>query len=154
MALRPKRSQRRSQRNPYANVEKWFHASRGKKPMGSTSGFGRPQKTVTSGWPNDARELLPTANLAPILDFEASGKLLQSSARACSFFPTVSKRHKEGNSWVTDGQGAEVRGHQVFKFSPQGKVLMTARRGRAWHGDGTEPSINRSCRHRSDGDIL
>ena len=27
--------------------------------------------------------------------------------------------------WVTDGQGAEGKGHQVFKFSPDGKVLLT-----------------------------
>jgi len=27
--------------------------------------------------------------------------------------------------WITDGQGKEGKGHQVFKFSPDGKVLMT-----------------------------
>ena len=31
----------------------------------------------------------------------------------------------EGNLWVTDGQGRNGKGHQVFKFSPDGRVLMT-----------------------------
>jgi sugar lactone lactonase YvrE len=32
---------------------------------------------------------------------------------------------KDNNVWVTDGQGKGGKGHQVFKFSPDGKVLMT-----------------------------
>ena len=34
---------------------------------------------------------------------------------------------RDGNVWVTDGQAnkAGTKGHQVFKFSPDGKVLMT-----------------------------
>jgi len=31
----------------------------------------------------------------------------------------------DGNVWVTDGLGKEGKGHQVFKFSPEGKVLLT-----------------------------
>jgi len=32
---------------------------------------------------------------------------------------------QEGNVWVTDAQGKDGKGHQVFKFSPEGKVLLT-----------------------------
>ncbi len=32
---------------------------------------------------------------------------------------------RAGNVWVTDGLGKDGKGHQVFKFSPGGKVLMT-----------------------------
>jgi streptogramin lyase len=32
---------------------------------------------------------------------------------------------REGNIWVTDGRGSNGKGHQVFKFDPDGKVLMT-----------------------------
>jgi|SRR5579871_1370836 len=32
---------------------------------------------------------------------------------------------KQGNVWVTDGQGRDGKGQQVFKFSPDGKVLLT-----------------------------
>jgi DNA-binding beta-propeller fold protein YncE len=32
---------------------------------------------------------------------------------------------RDGNLWVTDARGDAGKGHQVFKFSPDGKVLMT-----------------------------
>jgi sugar lactone lactonase YvrE len=31
----------------------------------------------------------------------------------------------DGNVWVTDNGGKDGKGHQVFKFSPEGRVLMT-----------------------------
>jgi len=31
----------------------------------------------------------------------------------------------DGNVWVTDGLGRNGKGHQVFKFSPEGKLLLT-----------------------------
>ncbi len=31
----------------------------------------------------------------------------------------------QGNLWVTDARGNDIIGHQVFKFSPEGEVLMT-----------------------------
>jgi len=31
---------------------------------------------------------------------------------------------RDGNIWVTDAQGKEGKGHQVFKFSPEGKILL------------------------------
>ena len=33
--------------------------------------------------------------------------------------------YKEGNIWITDGHAKDGKGFQVFKFSPDGKVLMT-----------------------------
>jgi sugar lactone lactonase YvrE len=32
---------------------------------------------------------------------------------------------RQGNVWVSDGSGRGSKGHQVFKFSPEGKVLLT-----------------------------
>jgi streptogramin lyase len=40
-------------------------------------------------------------------------------------FPHGITVDREGSVWVTDGQGANGIGHQVFKFSPEGKVLLT-----------------------------
>ena len=40
-------------------------------------------------------------------------------------FPHGISVDKDGNVWVTDGQGEGGKGHQVFKFSPEGKVLLT-----------------------------
>ena len=41
---------------------------------------------------------------------------------------------KDGNVWVTDGVGKDGKGNQVFKFSPDGKILMTLGKP---GGDGT-----------------
>jgi len=40
-------------------------------------------------------------------------------------FPHGLTVERDGNVWVTDGLGKDGKGHQVFKFSPEGKVLLT-----------------------------
>jgi sugar lactone lactonase YvrE len=40
-------------------------------------------------------------------------------------FPHGILIEKDGTIWLTDGQGANGKGQQVFKLSPEGKVLMT-----------------------------
>jgi DNA-binding beta-propeller fold protein YncE len=61
----------------------------------------------------------------PILKFDKSGKLLAKFGAGLFVFPHGATIDKDGNLWVTDGGGANGKGHQVFKFSPEGKVLMT-----------------------------
>jgi DNA-binding beta-propeller fold protein YncE len=61
----------------------------------------------------------------PILKFDASGKLLKSWGEGMFVFPHGATVDPEGNLWVTDEQGKDGKGQQVFKFSPEGKVLMT-----------------------------
>jgi sugar lactone lactonase YvrE len=61
---------------------------------------------------------------------------------------------REGNIWVTDGQGKDGKGHQVFKFRPDGKVLMTlGKAGVAGNGPDTfnQPS---AVLVAPDGDIF
>jgi sugar lactone lactonase YvrE len=65
------------------------------------------------------------SSLDPILEFDSSGKLLKSFGGGMFVFPHGIGVDKDGNVWVTDGQGKDGKGHQVFKFSPEGKVLMT-----------------------------
>lgn len=59
-----------------------------------------------------------------ILEFDPSGKLLKS------FGTGFAQAHglaidRDGNIWVTDAQAKDGKGQQVFKFSPEGKLLMT-----------------------------
>ena len=49
------------------------------------------------------------------------GKLLRSFGADMFVFPHGITVDKDGNVWVTDGQGKDGKGHQVFKFSPKGK---------------------------------
>jgi DNA-binding beta-propeller fold protein YncE len=61
----------------------------------------------------------------PILRFSADGRLLTSFGAGLFVFPHGATVDRQGNLWLTDARGADGKGHQVFKFSPDGKVLMT-----------------------------
>ena len=62
---------------------------------------------------------------APILKYDASGKLLKSWGSGMFVFPHGATVDRAGNLWLTDARGENGKGHQVFKFSPDGRVLMT-----------------------------
>jgi sugar lactone lactonase YvrE len=61
----------------------------------------------------------------PILKFDGSGKLLAAFGEGMFVFPHGGTVDRDGNLWITDAGGAPGKGHQVFKLSPAGKVLMT-----------------------------
>src|SRR5579883_2303838 len=61
----------------------------------------------------------------PILEFDPSGKLLTSFGSGMFVQPHGLAIDSQGNIWVTDAQGKDGKGQQVFKFSREGKVLMT-----------------------------
>jgi streptogramin lyase len=64
-------------------------------------------------------------NEDPILKYDRSGKLIKSWGGGMFVFPHGSTLDSEGNLWVTDAGGANGKGHQVIKFSPDGKLLMS-----------------------------
>ena len=55
---------------------------------------------------------------APILKYDAGGRLLASWGAGMFVFPHGATVDGEGNLWVTDARGEGGKGHQVFKFSP------------------------------------
>jgi len=61
----------------------------------------------------------------PILKFDKSGKLIQSWGEGMFVFPHGATVDAQGNLWVTDQQTQSGKGAQVFKFSPDGKLLLT-----------------------------
>jgi DNA-binding beta-propeller fold protein YncE len=61
----------------------------------------------------------------PILKFDPSGKLLTSFGADMFVQPHGMTIDRAGNLWVTDAQDKNGKGQQVFKLSPDGKVLMT-----------------------------
>src|SRR5207302_8401501 len=74
----------------------------------------------------------------PILEFDASGKLLRSFGVGLFAYPHGFTIDRDGNLWTTDvndqptvlGMSARnsngvVMGQEVLKLSPEGKVLMT-----------------------------
>src|SRR5437868_10353521 len=61
----------------------------------------------------------------PILKFDKDGRLLKAWGERMFVFPHGATVDRDGNLWVTDARGEGSKGHQVFKFSPEGVVLMT-----------------------------
>ena len=123
------------------------------RTWGSTSAvdIDRDGKSIWVGERCGANTCLnrTTGEMSPlpsILEFDADGKLVRSFGQGMLIFPHGMHVDRDGNIWVTDGQdnapapaaqgrgnAAEragplpgaTKGHQVFKFSPDGKLLMT-----------------------------
>ena len=81
----------------------------------------RAEATIKCSGVNSCKD----SNLAPIFEFDPSGKIVKSWGGGMFIFPHGIWIEKDGTIWLTDGQGANGKGQQVFKLSPEGKVLMT-----------------------------
>ncbi len=141
-----------AQGNPYTTVEGWAKMAEGRS-WGSTSAvdIDRDGRSIWVAERCGANTCLNRAtgemsSLPTVLKFDANGTLVRSFGAGMMIFPHGIHVDREGNIWVTDGQdnapaqsaagttpSAErigpapgaTKGHQVFKFSPDGKVLMT-----------------------------
>jgi sugar lactone lactonase YvrE len=60
-----------------------------------------------------------------IMEFDPAGKFLTSFGTGMFVQAHGLFIDRDSNIWVTDSQGKNGKGQQVFKFSPKGKVLMT-----------------------------
>jgi DNA-binding beta-propeller fold protein YncE len=113
--------------NPYTTTGAWGTLPSG-RTWGGASGVhvDRDGRSVWVAERCGANDCASSA-LAPILKFDASGTLVTSFGAGLFHTPHGVDVDREGNIWVTDdAQGpAGAKGHQVFKFSPQGKVLLT-----------------------------
>jgi sugar lactone lactonase YvrE len=117
-------AQPNSQPNPYRTVEHWFTLPAG-RTMGSTSSvYAAPNGHI---WIAERCGVNSCADssLPPVLEFDESGKLLKSFGAHLFVFPHSLLMDRDGNLWITDGQDKDGKGHQVFKLSQDGKVLMT-----------------------------
>ena len=135
--------------NPYRTIEGWA-----KMPAGRTWGSTSAVEIDPDGrsiWVGErcGANVCPDsmANVDPILKFDANGNLVKSFGRGMIIFPHGIHVDRDGNIWVTDGQsnarggrggrgateGAApapppapaTRGMQVYKFSPDGQLLLT-----------------------------
>jgi DNA-binding beta-propeller fold protein YncE len=63
----------------------------------------------------------------PVLLFTKDGKLVRTFGSGMFAWPHGVEVDGDGNLWVTDAwaEGASTAGHVVYKFSPEGKLLMT-----------------------------
>jgi mono/diheme cytochrome c family protein/streptogramin lyase len=113
-----------SQPNPYRTVENFFKMPEG-RTWGSTSAIYLDKNGNFWIAERCGANTCAGSKLDPVLEFDASGKLLKSFGAGMFIFPHSIFVDGDGNIWVADGQGRNGIGHQVIKFSPDGKVLMT-----------------------------
>ena len=108
-----------SQPNLYLTIENYFKLPEG-RAWGSTSAVDFDRQGNV--WVAERCGANNCANspLDPVLEFDASGKLLKSFGAGMFAFPHNLVIDRDGNLFVTDNHG-----HYIIKFNPEGKVLMT-----------------------------
>ena len=61
----------------------------------------------------------------PIVELDRSGKILKMWGEKLFAWPHGIRVDRFGNLWITDGQARNGVGQQVFKYSADGKLLLT-----------------------------
>jgi streptogramin lyase len=130
--------------NPYQTIEGWAKMPEG-RTWGSTSAVSI-DKDGKSIWVFErcGTNSCADSDLDPILKFDENGKLVKAFGKGMFIFPHGIEVDPDGNVWVVDcscigrprPDSLPPKGHQVVKFSPDGKVLMTL--GKAGGGKGNE----------------
>ena len=113
--------------NPYALVGNWPQLPEG-RTLGAVSGVDI-DRDGSSVWIADrcGGDTCADSTVAPILKFDAQGRLVKAFGAGLFAIPHGVHVDREGNIWVTDDSTtpAPGKGHQVIKFDPDGKVLLT-----------------------------
>ncbi len=136
--------------NPYNTIEGWAKLPEG-RTWGGTSAV-EIDKDGRSIWVAERCQVNSCFDVAKndmsplntVFKFDPNGKLVTSFGQGMFVFPHGIHVDSDGNIWVTDGQDnlprrrpgmaadaplppvpAKVVGHQVIKFNPEGKVLLT-----------------------------
>jgi sugar lactone lactonase YvrE len=115
--------------NPYRTISGWFKVPEG-RVFGSTGGVAVDQHNhiwvaERCGVKGFVAAPCAGSSLDPIFEFDQAGNLLHNFGGGMMIMPHGISIDADGNVWVTDNQGKNGKGHQVFKFSPEGKLLMT-----------------------------
>jgi hypothetical protein len=114
-----------SQPNPYRTVEGWAKMPEG-RTWGATSAV-EVDRDGKSLWVAErcGANTCAGSSLPAILAFDDGGRLKASFGAGLFVFPHGIHVDGDGNVWVTDARGKDGKGHQVFKFSPEGKLLLS-----------------------------
>ena len=118
--------------NPFSSVDGWANLP-GDRTWGSTAGVdidpdGRHLWAIDRCGSNTCAG----SNLDPIVKIDPNGNVVAAIGGGLMLFPHGLHVDRDGNIWVTDGQGPNPdnpatagKGHVVYKLSPEGQVLMT-----------------------------
>lgn len=128
--------------NPYRAGERW-----GQLPAGRTWGATSAVYPARDGniWVAErcGQNDCTGSDLDPVLLFDPSGALVRSFGKGLVLWPHGIHVDRDGDVWITDARGGDGKGHQVLKFSPEGKLLMTlGTPGVAAKADSTDGTLN------------
>ena len=117
--------------NPYRTILNWGQLPEGRK-WGASAGVSvGPDGNI---WTYE-RCGGNGSTVDPVFELDQkTGKMLRHFGKGLFVNPHGLYVDRDGNIWVTDGAAKDGRGNQVYKFSPDGKVLMTLGKP---GGDGT-----------------
>ncbi|PWU05948.1 MAG: hypothetical protein C5B51_13375 [Terriglobia bacterium] len=114
--------------NPYRAIPNWAKLPGG-RAWGATAGVAvAPNGNIWAVDRCGANEHgCHGSPLDPVTEFDQSGKPLRHFGAGLFESPHGIFVDKDGNVWVTEGSASEDKkiGYQVFKFSPDAKILMT-----------------------------
>src|SRR5271170_7054233 len=111
--------------NPYRRDANWLKFPDGRK-LGQVTGVDiDPDGKSVWVFGRCVAKTCVGSTLNPIEKFDASGNFAVGFGQGLFNHPHGFYVDREGNVWATDNTGGNGRGHQVIKFSPQGKVLLT-----------------------------
>ncbi len=115
--------------NPYETIEGWAKLPEGRE-WGATSAI-YPANDGRHIWVAErcGANLCVDSDVDPILLFDENGTLVRSFGAGLFAWPHGMFVDADDNVWVTDAVGyiavPEGWGHVIYKFSPEGEVLMT-----------------------------
>lgn len=113
-----------SQPNPYRATVNWGKVPEGRK-LGLQAAVDVDHRGNVWAVERCAGTACTGRTEAPLFVFNSSGDLVKSLGAGMFVSPHGIGVDSDGNMWVTDYMAADGKGQQVFKLSPEGKVLMT-----------------------------
>jgi DNA-binding beta-propeller fold protein YncE len=110
--------------SPYQTILNWGQIPDGRK-WGATAGVTIGPDGNIWTYERCGSNSCADSNVDPIFEIDQkTGAVLRHFGKGLFSQPHGLSVDHDGNVWVTDGEGKNGKGHQVFKFSPDGQILL------------------------------
>jgi sugar lactone lactonase YvrE len=110
--------------NPYRTITDFVSMPTG-RTMGSTNAINVDAHGNIWVFERCGANSCSDSSVDPILEFDASGKLIRSFGAGRFVFPHAIEFDHDGNLWIVDaGVVEKTKGNQIFKYSPDGRLLL------------------------------